>query len=134
MKKAAKTLHKLGAKNIVLKGGHLDNQQAYDVLYNGTECIERALPKLPQKKAHGSGCTFSALLTGYLSQGLSLQQAFTNAKYVLWNMIHTGYNIGKGSDVLNITKKSVEDAPLELPTPDHVATSVSYTHLTLPTN
>jgi len=122
MKQAAKTLHEMGSKNIVLKGGHLDNQQAYDVLYNGLEFIGHSLPKLPYKKAHGSGCTFSALLTGYLAQGKSLEQSFTNAKYVLWRMIYTGYDIGKGSDVLNITKKSVEDAPFELSTPAHVTT------------
>lgn len=122
MKQTAKRLHEMGAKNIVLKGGHLDNQQAYDVLYDGSEFTEHSLPKIPHKKAHGSGCTFSALLTGYLAKANSLERAFTNAKYVLWHMINAGYNIGKGSDVLNITKKSVEDAPLELPTPDHVTT------------
>jgi hydroxymethylpyrimidine/phosphomethylpyrimidine kinase len=129
MKQAAKTLHKMGAKNIVIKGGHLANHEAYDVLYNGTKFFEQSLPRLPHKKAHGSGCTFSALLTGYLAKGKSLENAFINAKYVLWNMINSGYNIGKGSDVLKITEKSIDDAPSELPTPAHVDTWMNLSNI-----
>lgn len=122
MKQAAKTIHNMGAKNIILKGGHLQGDQAYDVLYDGKRYTECVLPRIPDKKAHGSGCSFSALLTGYLTQNNSIQSAFSQAKAVLWHMIHSGYHIGKGSDVLHISAQSVRDAPYDLPTRDHVET------------
>ncbi|MDG6217923.1 MAG: bifunctional hydroxymethylpyrimidine kinase/phosphomethylpyrimidine kinase [Candidatus Thermoplasmatota archaeon] len=122
MKHAAKIIHNMGAKNIILKGGHLRGDHAYDVLYDGKMYTERVLPKIPDRKAHGSGCSFSALLTGYLAQNHSILSAFSQAKAVLWQMIHSGYYIGKGSDVLHISTQSVRDAPYDLPTPDHVET------------
>lgn len=122
MKQAAKTIHQMGSKNVILKGGHLKDKQSYDILYDGKKYTELALPRLPQKKAHGSGCTFSALLTGYLAKGHTVQSAFSQAKYALWNMIQQGYNVGKGSDVLKITHQTITHAPQHLPTQNHIDT------------
>jgi hydroxymethylpyrimidine kinase / phosphomethylpyrimidine kinase / thiamine-phosphate diphosphorylase len=120
MKDAAKLLHKMGAKNVILKGGHLQENKAYDLLYDGEKFIDFFLPKISQKKAHGSGCSFSALLTGYLAKQHTIPSAFKNAKATLWQMINSGYHIGKGSDVLHITSQSVRDAPYDLFTPEHL--------------
>jgi hydroxymethylpyrimidine/phosphomethylpyrimidine kinase len=122
MKNAAKKIHSFGAENVIVKGGHLSGSTAYDVLYDGTTITVLSLPKIPQRKAHGSGCTFSALLTGYLAKGLTIHTAFSQAKSALWQMIHTGYNIGKGSDVLHVSLTAVQDAPINLQTPDHAET------------
>jgi hydroxymethylpyrimidine/phosphomethylpyrimidine kinase len=59
------------------------------------------LPRIPHKKAHGSGCTLSALITGFLALGESPVDAVEKAKYIVWSMIQQGYSPGKGSDVLN---------------------------------
>ncbi len=122
MKQSAKALQKMGAKNSIIKGGHLKEKQAYDLLYDGKNYIDFFLPKIPQKKAHGSGCSFSALLTGYLAKEHTIPSAFKNAKATLWQMINKGYHIGKGSDVLHITSQSVRDAPYDLFTPEHLKT------------
>jgi len=119
MEKAAKKIHSMGAKYVIVKGGHLKNKYAYDLLFDGKTSTIVTLPKIPNKKAHGSGCTFSALLTGYLAKGYQMKKAFFTAKYVLWTMIKKGYNIGKGSDVLDISSMSVFDAPDTLPTQGH---------------
>lgn len=120
MEQAAKKIHSMGAKYVIVKGGHLPSDTAYDILYDGKKSTRISLPRIPHKKAHGSGCTFSALLTGYLAKGDSIQTAFSNAKYVLWTMIHNGYHIGKGSDVLDISTHSLHDAPNNLPTQNHI--------------
>jgi hydroxymethylpyrimidine kinase / phosphomethylpyrimidine kinase / thiamine-phosphate diphosphorylase len=120
MKKASKILNQLGTKTIILKGGHLQGDIAHDVLYDGKEFAVLSLPRIPNRTAHGSGCTFSALLTGFLAKGLSLHQSFTYAKASLWHMIYTGYHIGKGSDVLSVSSDSIQDAPYNLPTTEHM--------------
>ena len=122
MKQSAKNIHNLGAKNIILKGGHLPNETAYDVLYDGQIFTVLSLPRIPNKKAHGSGCTFSALLTGFLAKNLSVEDAFSQAKSTLWQMINTGYIIGKGSDVLQVSSFAIQDAPTHLKTQAHVET------------
>lgn len=119
MKEIAKTIHEMGAKNVIIKGGHLQTNQAIDLLFNGESYTELTLPRIQNKKAHGSGCAFSALLTGYLAKGCSVQSSFFKSKNALWNMIKNGYNIGKGSDVLAISTKSVNNAPSSLPTNNH---------------
>jgi len=117
MKQAAKKIYTMGTKYVVLKGGHLENKKEYDILYDGKQFTEISLPKIPNKKAHGSGCTFSALITAYLAKGNNVQSAFTQAKYSLWNMINNGYNIGKGSDVLHITNQTIKNAPQKIQSP-----------------
>lgn len=122
MGQAAKLLHGLGTKNVIVKGGHLLGNTACDLLYDGTTLIKQELPKTPSKKAHGSGCTFSALITGFLAKGYTVQESFFQAKPILWQMINSGYIIGKGADVLAVSQSTVEDAPFDLLTQDHTDT------------
>ncbi|MBS3777869.1 MAG: bifunctional hydroxymethylpyrimidine kinase/phosphomethylpyrimidine kinase [Candidatus Thermoplasmatota archaeon] len=122
MRQAAKTIHQMGTENVIVKGGHLQDEQAVDILYDGKTFTELSLPRIPYKKAHGSGCTFSALLTGYLAKGCPIQSTFTQSKYALWNMINNGYHVGKGSDVLQITAQTIKDAPQQFPSSAHITT------------
>ncbi len=122
MKIATQQMYSLGAKNVIVKGGHLFGSTAYDVMFDGKKTNVLSLPKIPHRKAHGSGCTFSALLTGFIARELPIETAFFQAKYALWHMIYTGYKIGKGSDVLNVSAKAVNDIPMDLQTQDHVET------------
>lgn len=119
---AARILKGFGAKNVIIKGGHLQGNKACDILYDGTMVIKQVLPKIPNKKAHGSGCTFSALMTGFLAKGFTVQESFFQAKPILWQMINSGYCIGKGADVLNVSQSNVEDAPFNLSTQDTIDT------------
>ena len=101
VKKACKKLYNLGPKYVLIKGGHLRTREAVDVLYDGKKINEFSLPRIPNKKAHGSGCTLSAIITGLIALGESPIDAVRKAKYIIWNMINEGYKPGKGSDVLN---------------------------------
>jgi hydroxymethylpyrimidine/phosphomethylpyrimidine kinase len=103
MKKKCKVLFSYGPQFVLLKGGHLTTQYATDVLYDGKQFYEFSLPRISNKKAHGSGCSLSALITGLLAQGKAPINAVRTAKYMIWDMIHQGYTPGKGSDVLNHT-------------------------------
>jgi hydroxymethylpyrimidine kinase/phosphomethylpyrimidine kinase len=98
---ACKKIYKLGPNYVLLKGGHLPDDMVTDVLYNGKQFYTFTLPRIPQKKAHGSGCTLSALITGLLALGEPPVIAVKKAKHIVWGMIQEGYSPGKGSDVLN---------------------------------
>ncbi|UCF12347.1 MAG: bifunctional hydroxymethylpyrimidine kinase/phosphomethylpyrimidine kinase [Thermoplasmatales archaeon] len=101
IKKSCQKLLYFGPKYVLIKGGHLDNKNAIDILYNSKKFYEFSLPRIPNKKAHGSGCTLSAIITGLLALGVTPVEAVRKAKYIIWDMINQGYIPGKGSDVLN---------------------------------
>jgi hydroxymethylpyrimidine kinase/phosphomethylpyrimidine kinase len=98
---ACKKIFLLGPEYVLLKGGHLPDDMATDYLYDGKQFHTFTLPRIPQKKAHGSGCTLSALITGFLALGETPITAVEKAKYIVWSMIQAGYSPGKGADVLN---------------------------------
>ncbi len=122
MKKACKKIYEMGPKYVLIKGGHLDNTHAHDVLFDGERFTVLSLPKIPDKKAHGSGCTLSALITGLLALGETPDFAVRKAKHILWNMIEQGYIPGGGSDVLNHSSGLVWEMPYSFPTNDHFTT------------
>lgn len=107
VKRACKNLYNLGPKFALIKGGHLSTKDAVDVLYDGRVYHEFALPRIENKKAHGSGCTLSAIITGLIALGDSPIDAVRKAKTIIWGMIYEGYTPGKGSDVLDHTCETI---------------------------
>ncbi len=101
MKKACRLLYPFGSKYVLIKGGHLPTDSVVDMLYDGKKYWEWSLPRFPNTKAHGSGCSLSALITGYLARKCKPAEAVEKAKYAVWSMIAEGYRFGKGPDVLN---------------------------------
>jgi len=98
---ASKKIYQLGSKYVLLKGGHLPDEMVMDILYDGKQFYPFTLPRIPQRKGHGSGCTLSALITGLIALRESPVAAVEKAKHIVWGMIQEGYCPGKGSDVLN---------------------------------
>ncbi len=113
IKHSCKNLHKMGAKNVLIKGGHLQGEQCIDVFYDGEQFETISLPRIRNKKAHGSGCTLSSLIAGFLTLNNSPHLSFKKSKYTLWNMINKGYKPAKGSDVLNQTSQIINEIPKE---------------------
>ncbi len=101
IKKTCQKISSFGPKYVLIKGGHFKNESAIDILYDGKLFHNFSLPHILNKKAHGSGCTLSALITGLLALGETPIEAVRKAKYLVWDMIKKGYLPGKGSDVLN---------------------------------
>ncbi len=67
MKKAAEAVHKLGANQVLIKGGHLEGDPV-DMLYNGRVFIQFE-GKRVNVEAHGTGCAFSAAIAAVLPGG-----------------------------------------------------------------
>jgi hydroxymethylpyrimidine kinase/phosphomethylpyrimidine kinase len=114
---ACKKIHELGPHYVLIKGGHSKEDPVTDILYDGKTYHVYSLPRIPQKKAHGSGCTLSALITGLLALKESPESAVEKAKAIAWSMIQEGYSPGKGADVLN--HSSALQIPPLLKTNDH---------------
>lgn len=98
---ACRKIKQIGPEFVLLKGGHLPGDMVTDLLYDGRRFQAFTLPRIPQRKAHGSGCSLSALITGLLAGGEPPVSAVENAKHIVWGMINEGFSPGKGSDVLN---------------------------------
>ena len=80
---AGKKLLKLGAKNVLIKGGHLNSSITYDVLLEKSKIFIFKNKKIKSKHTHGTGCTLSSAITTYYSCGKSLNKSCEKAiKYV----------------------------------------------------
>ena len=91
MERAAKVIHELGAKSIVIKGGQrLPGDLAVDLLYNGENFIWFKHDKVNTRTNHGAGCSFAAAITAGLAKGLTLEEAILLGKEYVLSAIQRG--------------------------------------------
>ena len=101
MIRAARVLADLGARNVLVKGGHLTGD-ALDILYMEDHAVhEFAAPRVATPHTHGSGCTYSAAITAELAKGTALLAAVTLAKRFVTDAIRTAPGLGGGNGPLN---------------------------------
>jgi hydroxymethylpyrimidine/phosphomethylpyrimidine kinase len=100
MRSAARRLCEMGARAVLIKGGHLD-ADATDVLFDGTETREFPAPRIETPHTHGTGCTYSAAITAGLARGLALGDAVAAAKRFIHEAIRTNPGLGRGSGPVN---------------------------------
>ena len=86
---------KTGAEVVVVKGGHLDGD-ATDLIYTKNEQHFLRSARIMTKCIHGTGCTFSAAITAYLTRGMETIDAIKCAKTYITQAIITAKEIGKG--------------------------------------
>ena len=101
MIKAGKLLINLGAKNVLIKGGHLKSKQMYDVLLNKKIIKIFKSKKYRSKNTHGTGCTLSSAIAANLSCGKDLiKSCELGIKYVN-ESIKSNLKLGKGNGPIN---------------------------------
>jgi hydroxymethylpyrimidine kinase/phosphomethylpyrimidine kinase len=100
MKGAARLIHKLGAKYVVVKGGHLKGMPI-DLLYDGKKFTEVKGPRIESKNTHGTGCTFASALATLLAKGDRVDEAVRKAKTFTATAIQSGLSLGKGAGPVN---------------------------------
>jgi len=98
---AASDLLALGARAVLLKGGHLPGDQVVDVLAQAGSARQRLQSaRIASRNVHGTGCTLSSAIAAYLALGLPLPQAVEQARaYILAAIaagagVHTGHGHG----------------------------------------
>ncbi|EIJ82162.1 phosphomethylpyrimidine kinase [Bacillus methanolicus PB1] len=98
---AAKYIFELGARNVVIKGGHEIASEAVDVLYDGREFYYFKSKKIETKNTHGTGCTFAAAIAAELAKGNTVQNAVQTAKDFIAAAIENQLGIGLGHGPTN---------------------------------
>ncbi len=98
---AARRFVRLGARAVVIKGGHLSSDQdATDLLYDGRSFIALKTARLAGG-AHGTGCGFSAAIAAYLARGRDLEGAVRGAKEFVTAALTASFRFGKGRPLLD---------------------------------
>lgn len=90
----------LGAQSALVKGGHLTGP-AIDYFYDGKQIHTFSEDRINTENTHGTGCTLSAAITAYLSQGLPLLEAVSKGKAYITAAIQHSIDIGAGSGPTN---------------------------------
>lgn len=96
MKTAARDILGMGAKKVVVKGGHLGNEDATDILYDGTEYGELKSQRIETRNTHGTGCTFSSAIAANIALGKGFFEAVSAAKEYISGAIKHSLAIGQG--------------------------------------
>jgi len=94
MEAAARKIVEMGARAVIVKGGHMD--KAVDILFDGNEVTPLAGDKGKEETLHGTGCTFASAIAAHLCAGRSLFEAATLAKAYVTKAIEKAYPTGKG--------------------------------------
>jgi hydroxymethylpyrimidine/phosphomethylpyrimidine kinase len=102
---AARDLHSMGAKAVLLKGGHrpelrsgthMGEREVIDFLYDGKQLFSVRGPWVNTPHTHGTGCTLASAIAAGLAQGLELYPAVLQARAYLTKALEAGFSIGQG--------------------------------------
>ncbi|ARI75822.1 bifunctional hydroxymethylpyrimidine kinase/phosphomethylpyrimidine kinase [Halobacillus mangrovi] len=97
---AASIVEKLGCGAALMKGGHFQGE-AVDYLFDGDRIHTFQSERIKTKNTHGTGCTYSAAITAYLSQGFPIVKAVEMAKYYVTEAVRHSFDLGHGSGPTN---------------------------------
>ncbi len=98
---AAKKILNMGAKNVLLKGGHLNNKMIFDILVTKKSIEIFSKKKIRTKNTHGTGCTLSSALATCLSQKRNLRKSCRISLKYVNKAIESAPGYGKGFGPLN---------------------------------
>lgn len=101
MRIAALRLRDLGARNVLIKGGHLDGPAVDLLLAADGQFHEFTSNRIDTPNTHGTGCTYSAAITAGLAKGIPLPVAIARAKQYVTEAIRTNPRLGHGHGPLN---------------------------------
>ena len=98
---AANYLINLGAKNVLIKGGHLNTRIVNDIFVNKKEFINIKNQRIATKNTHGTGCTLSTAIATFFACGKTLKRSCELATKYVHNSIKSDLKYGKGHGPIN---------------------------------
>lgn len=104
-KKAAMAIRELGAKNVVIKGGHMPGRAVTDLLLEHDRFFAFSQKRFP-RESHGGGCIFSATLCANMAKGMSVKDSVQSAQRASLESIRRATRIGPG---LAVARKNGTD-------------------------
>ncbi|MEM1654738.1 MAG: bifunctional hydroxymethylpyrimidine kinase/phosphomethylpyrimidine kinase [Nitrososphaerota archaeon] len=109
-KRAAKMISELGARGVVVKGGHVEDPRAVDILYFDGEFRVYEAERIETRTTHGTGCTFASAIAAELAKKKSIFEAVERAKIFVTDAIRYGFQVGGGSGPVNPVGRLLRDA------------------------
>lgn len=100
MREAGKAILGLGAKAVLIKGGHLEGEAVDLLLWENEELLLEG-PRIDTPHTHGTGCSYSAAITALLARQLPLPDAVSQAKRWIQQAIATNPGLGHGQGPVN---------------------------------
>ncbi|MER3469038.1 MAG: bifunctional hydroxymethylpyrimidine kinase/phosphomethylpyrimidine kinase, partial [Thermoflexus sp.] len=100
MREAARILHDLGPRWVVVKGGHLEgDDRSVDIVFDGRDFYELDAPRVDTVNTHGTGCTFASAIAAGLAKGLPPLEAIRQAKAYLTALLEASraFKLGQGA-------------------------------------
>ena len=114
MTKAASEILKLGASNIIIKGGHntTNDSKVIDLLFREkiTAPQEIVHKRLEIDETHGTGCNFSAAIASFLAKGYSISESFQLSNNYVYEALRSSNRIGDGVLVSNPLDRMYENS------------------------
>lgn len=106
MKEAARAIHALGPRSVLVKGGHLEEgpggkDESVDVFYDGSDFLELRGPRFDTRDTHGTGCALSAAIAARLAHGDSVIEAIWAGKRFISGAIEHSLRLGGGFGPVN---------------------------------
>lgn len=103
LREAAARLVGMGARTVVVKGGHLDlaSGRAVDIWHDGTRYVELDAERIATPHTHGTGCTFSSAVAAGLALGHDVEASVREAKTYVTGAIRHAPGLGHGHGPLN---------------------------------
>jgi len=101
MRRAAKRLAVLGARAVLMKGGHLEGERIVDLLFHDGRFDRFEDPRIASRSTHGTGCTLASAIAAGLAQKMSLLDAVARARRYVRKAIETAPGFGRGHGPLD---------------------------------
>lgn len=108
VERAAREITSMGARNVVIKGGHAAGAPV-DLLFDGRDFVEYPVERIESRNTHGTGCTYSAAIATALAKGKSVPEAVGEAKRYVTAAIRQAPDIGTGHGPLNHFPAGVDE-------------------------
>ena len=100
-REAARRIHRLGPRAVVVNGGHLSGKVVADVLFDGHDVEVFEGPRIDVRNTHGTGCTFASAIAALLAHGETLAGAVRGAKAFVAAGMRAALPIGRGHGPLD---------------------------------
>jgi hydroxymethylpyrimidine/phosphomethylpyrimidine kinase len=106
-REAARRIHDLGARAVVVKGGHGHGERLTDLLFDGHHFTEYETDRIETRHTHGTGCTFASAIASNLALGHPLPESVARAQRYVAGAIRHGLAVGHGHGTLDHFWQSV---------------------------
>jgi hydroxymethylpyrimidine/phosphomethylpyrimidine kinase len=101
VREAAERIARMGARYVLIKGGHTEGDTVVDWLFDGGNMTAYPSPRIDTKNTHGTGCTLSAAIAGYLALGMDVPDAVGRSREYMTSALRNAYPVGKGHGPVN---------------------------------